>query len=137
MIVAERAAEPEIHASSSRRRRPSLNAASWLSLLPGLGQLYNRQPRKALAFFLGVAVLFFASFNVPAVTDALVAWWRPRGGLAVSLSLVLQMLSLLLFIGLFLGALAFWYASFHDARVTVRSRRGEPVNQGRWWFFHR
>lgn len=129
--------EPQPPPSPRSRRRPSLAAASWLSVLPGLGQLYNRQPRKAIAFLGGVIALFFLSGNVPAVTDALVAWWRPRGGAAVALSLLLQMLSLLVFVGLFLGALAFWYAALHDARLTARLRRGEPVRQGRWWFFHR
>ena len=129
--------EPQPPPPLTSRRRPSLAAASWLSVLPGLGQLYNRQPRKAIVFLGGVIALFFLSVNVPAVTDALVGWWRPRGGVAVALSLLLQMLSLLVFVGLFLGALAFWYAALHDARLTARLQRGEPVHQGRWWFFHR
>ena len=122
---------------SLKPRRGGLAAPSWLSILPGLGQLYNRQPRKAIAFLGGVAALFLLSLSVPAATDALVGWWRPHGGVAVALSLLVQMLSLLVFVGLFLGALAFWYAAFHDARVTARLRRGDLVRTGRWWFFHR
>jgi hypothetical protein len=123
--------------AATPRRRASLAAASWLSLVPGLGQLYNRQPRKALAFFLGVAGLFVLSASVPASTDALLAWWLPRGGPAVVLSLLVQIFSLLVFIGLFLAALTFWYAALHDARVVARVRRGDQVKEGRWWLLHR
>jgi arabinogalactan oligomer / maltooligosaccharide transport system permease protein len=123
--------------SLTPRRRASLALASWLSIIPGLGQLYNRQPRKGLIFLGGVIGLFFLSLNVPALTDALLAWWRPRGGVAVALSLTVQMISLLVFVGIFLGALAFWYAAMHDARLTARVRNGEMAKSGRWWFFHR
>jgi hypothetical protein len=111
--------------------------ASWLSLVPGLGQLYNREPRKALTFLGGVIGFFVLSFNIPALTDALVAWWKPRGGPAVALSLAVQMLSLLVFVGLFLAALALWYAAFHDARIMARAHNGDAVRIGRWWYFHR
>jgi TM2 domain-containing membrane protein YozV len=136
-MLADRAVETKPHPTPSPRRRPSLAAASWLSVIPGLGQLYNRQPRKAIIFLGGVMGLFFASFNVPALTDALLAWWQPRGGPAVVLSLVVQIFSLFLFTGFFLGALGLWYAALHDARVVVRSRRGDAVRLGRWWFYHR
>jgi hypothetical protein len=118
-------------------RRGGIRLATWLSLVPGAGQLYNREGRKAAAFFLGVIALFALSLNIPAVTDALIGWWRPRGGLAVSLSLAAQMFSLLVFVGFFVAALAFWYAAMHDARITARARAGQPVRLGRWWFFHR
>src|SRR5207253_7783145 len=59
------------------RSNPRL--AGWLSLVPGLGQLYNRQPRKAMTFFIGVAGLFFLSLNVPGITGDLLGWWQPRG----------------------------------------------------------
>ena len=32
------------------RHRASVRVATWLSAVPGLGQLYNRQPKKALEF---------------------------------------------------------------------------------------
>lgn len=116
-------------------RRPGL--AAWLSLLPGLGQLYNRQPLKALTFLLGVPAFFLASFGVPALTTELLRWWRPRGSLAVSVSVILQLVSLLVFIGFFLGGLLFWYAAAHDARITARERAGGRPARGRWWLFHR
>lgn len=111
--------------------------ATWLSLLPGGGQLVNREGRKAAAFLVGVVGLLAVSLNIPAVTDTLIAWWRPRGGLAVALSLALQMLSLVIFVGVFVAALAFWYAAMHDARRVARARSGQAVRLGRWWFFHR
>jgi len=136
-MLADGVVEPQTHPSPAPRRRPGLAAASWLSLIPGLGQLYNRQPRKAITFLGAVSGLFFVSVNVPALTDALLAWWRPRGGPAVVLSLAVQIFSVFLFTGFFLGALALWYAALHDARLVARLRRGERVREGRWWFFHR
>ena len=118
-------------------RQRSVRLATWLSVVPGLGQLYNRQPGRAAIFLLGVAGLFFACLNIPAVTDHLLTWWRPRGGLMVTLSLIVQMLSLLLFVGLFMAGLTFWYASMHDARVVARGSEGDPRTGGRWWLFHR
>jgi uncharacterized membrane protein YphA (DoxX/SURF4 family) len=112
--------------------------ATWLSLIPGGGQLYTGQPLKAAVFFLGTTGLFAVTFNIPAVTDLVVGWWRPRGGFMVLLSLLLQMVSLLLFVGTFLAALTFWYGSAHDARLIARQRNGLPAKQGgRWWLLHR
>ena len=118
-------------------RQRNARLAGWLSVVPGLGQLYNRQPGRAAIFLFGVAGLFFVCLNIPASTDHLLAWWRPRGGLMVTLSLIVQMLSLLLFVGLFMAGLTFWYASMHDARVTARRRQDDPPAAGRWWLFHR
>ena len=118
-------------------RQRSVRLATWLSVVPGLGQLFNRQPGKAAIFFGGVAGLFFACLNIPAVTDHLLAWWRPRGGLMVTLSLIVQMLSLLIFVGLFMAGLTFWYASMHDARLTARRGESALTADGRWWLFHR
>ena len=120
-----------------RQRRLKPSTAGWLSLIPGLGQLYNGEPAKAVTFFLGVPLLLVASLNVPAVTDALLGWWKPHGHLMVTMSLLIEMISLLIFIGLFLAALAFWYAAAHDARVTARAFTAGKAVGGRWWLFHR
>ncbi len=119
------------------KRSASPRLAGWLSVVPGLGQLYNRQPRKAATFLLGVAGLFYLSLNVPGVTAELLAWWQPRGTPMVVLSIVVEMLSLLVFIGVFLFALTFWYASMHDARISAQEINGERQPKGRWWLFHR
>jgi TM2 domain-containing membrane protein YozV len=111
--------------------------ASWLSVIPGLGQLYNRQPRKAAIFLLGVIGLFYVTLSIPGATGELLAWWKPRGSAMVVLSLLVAILSLLLFITTFLLALTFWYDAMHDARLTAQERNGERRPGGRWWLFHR
>jgi TM2 domain-containing membrane protein YozV len=120
-----------------RARRASVRLASWLSAIPGLGQLYNRQPKKAAIFFLGVIGLFLFTLNIPGATVELLAFWKPRGSLMVWLSLLLQMLSLLLFMTTFLLALTFWYDALHDARRTAQELNGDKQPAGRWWLFHR
>jgi hypothetical protein len=105
--------------------------------VPGLGQLANGEPRKAVAFLGGVIALFGLSFSVPGLTTDLVTAWRPRGSLMVSLSVLVELVSLLVFIALFLSALVFWYASIHDARLTAVERNAGSPPRGRWWLFRR
>ena len=118
-------------------RRASVRLATWLSVIPGLGQLYNRQPRKAAIFLLGVVSLFFVTLNIPGATAELLALWRPRGSAMVVLSLLIQILSLLLFMTTFFLALTAWYDAMHDARRTAQEINGERAPGGRWWLFHR
>jgi len=118
-------------------RRASVRLATWLSVIPGLGQLYNRQPRKAAIFLLGVVSLFFVTLNIPGATAELLALWRPRGSAMVVLSLLIQILSLLLFMSTFFLALTAWYDAMHDARRTAQEINGERAPGGRWWLFHR
>jgi arabinogalactan oligomer/maltooligosaccharide transport system permease protein len=115
----------------------SVRLATWLSAVPGLGQLYNRQPMKALIFLLGVVGLFLVTLNIPGATGELLAFWKPRGSAMVLLSLLVEMLSLLVFICTFLLALTFWYDAMHDARRTAQERNGQREPGGRWWLFHR
>lgn len=105
--------------------------------MPGLGQLYNRQPKKALIFLLGVVGLFLLTLNIPGATAELLAFWKPRGSAMVLLSLLVEILSLLVFMSTFLLALTFWYDAMHDARRTAQERNGERKPGGRWWLFHR
>ncbi len=119
------------------QRRASVRLATWLSLIPGLGQLYNRQPKKAAVFLLGVIGLFFLTLNIPGATGELLALWKPRGSAMVLLSLLVEVLSLLVFMSTFLLALTFWYDAMHDARRTAQERNGEREPGGRWWLFHR
>ena len=53
--------------------RASVRLATWLSAVPGLGQLYNRQPMKALIFLFGVVGLFLVTLNIPGATGELLA----------------------------------------------------------------
>jgi hypothetical protein len=121
----------------STRRRASVRLATWLSAVPGLGQLYNREPKKAAIFFLGVIGLFLLTLNIPGATAELLAFWKPRGNAMVLLSLLLEILSLLVFMSVFFFALTFWYDAMHDARRTAQERNGEREPGGRWWWFHR
>ncbi|HEV2012640.1 MAG TPA: DUF5683 domain-containing protein [Candidatus Dormibacteraeota bacterium] len=118
-------------------RRTSPRLATWLSAVPGLGQLYNRQPKKAAVFLLGVVGLFYITLNIPGATAELLAFWKPRGSAMVLLSLLVEILSLLLFMSTFFLALTFWYDAMHDARRTAQVRNGEREPGGRWWLFHR
>lgn len=118
-------------------RRASPRLATWLSAVPGLGQLYNRQPAKAATFLLGVLGLLAVTLNIPGATAELLAFWKPRGSAMVLLSLLVEMLSLLLFMSTFFLALTFWYDAMHDARRTAQERNGEREPGGRWWLFHR
>jgi hypothetical protein len=102
-----------------------------------LGQLYNRQPKRAGVFLLGVIGLFFLTLNIPGATGELLALWKPRGSAMVLLSLLVEMLSLLVFMSTFLLGLTFWYDAMHDARRTAQERNGEREPGGRWWLFHR
>ena len=119
------------------RRGPSVRIATWLSLIPGLGQLYNRQPKRAAVFLLGVVALFLLTLNIPGATAELLAFWKPRGNAMVMLSLLVEMLSLLLFMATFLLALIGWYDAVHDARRTAQEINGLRTPGGRWWLFHR
>jgi TM2 domain-containing membrane protein YozV len=119
------------------RRSARVILATWLSAVPGLGQLYNRQPKKAAIFLLGVVGLFLVTLNIPGATAELLAFWKPRGSTMVLLSLLVEMLSLLLFMSVFFLALTFWYDAMHDARRTAQERNGERKPSGRWWWFHR
>ncbi len=130
------AAEPQ-SASIQPRSRVRVKLATTLGLVPGLGQLYNRQPAKAAAFFFGVPGLFVLSLSVVEATHALLEWWRPRGAFMVVLSLFLQLISLLLFIGVFCAGLILWYGGLHDARASAQELRGEREPGGRWWWFRR
>jgi hypothetical protein len=121
----------------STPRRASVRLATWLSAVPGLGQLYNREPKKAAIFFLGVIGLFLLTLNIPGATAELLAFWKPRGSAMVLLSLLLEILSLLVFMSVFFFALTFWYDAMHDARRSAQERNGEREPGGRWWWFHR
>lgn len=105
--------------------------------MPGLGQLYNREPVKALIFLVAVILSFVVTLNIPGATAELLAWWKPRGSAMVLLSLFLEMLSLLLFMGTFLLGLTIWYDAMHDARRTAQEVSGDRLPGGRWWLFHR
>ena len=128
---------PPPEAEGKFAQRASVRLATWLSAIPGLGQLYNRQPRKAGIFLAAVLLLFVVTLNIPGATAELLAIWKPRGSAMVLLSLFVEMLSLLVFMTTFLLALTAWYDAMHDARRTAQEINGQRQAGGRWWLFHR
>jgi hypothetical protein len=94
-------------------RRPNPQIAVGLALVPGLGQLYNLQPRKALYFFLwtlftiGPAVVLIIAGQ--SVGHALLT--RHLGALFLLVALV----SVFAFLSLFIAGLFIWASSAIDA----------------------
>jgi TM2 domain-containing membrane protein YozV len=113
----------------TRRRNPVLAAA--LSIVPGLGQLYNFQPRKALAFF----CMWLFSLG-PSV---LLIMFGERLGHSLlerkqfGLFLLVAFASIIAFLVLFLLGLTYWAAAAIDARRSAKElSEGRPPTQ-RWW----
>ena len=114
------------------RRDPRVAAA--LSVVPGLGQVYNRQGGKAGFFFLSTVmtlgpaillIMYGEHLGTQLLTDR-------RG----SLFLLFAFGSIIVFLALFLLGLTFWASSFVDARRSAEElNRGDAAAAGRWWFF--
>jgi hypothetical protein len=110
-----------------KRRSPRL--ARWLSIIPGLGQLYYGAPRRAIQYLAGVvvpavlaALIYSYSFDLGAVH---------AGAVLTSLSFIVSELVVL---SLIVAMMSFWIAASWDARQGTialnEGRRHEPV----WWF---
>ena len=111
----------------SRRRNPNL--AAWLSVIPGLGQVYNGQFGKAVFFPVSTGLTLFTGIVVISSGDRLSAFHV--GPIA---ALVIGLLAVITFMGLFVLGLAFWASAVVDARRSaareVSDRGAPPV---RWW----
>ena len=106
-------------------RRPNPGVAAGLSIVPGLGQLYNRHPRKALyylswtVFTIGPAILLIMAGQT--VGHTLLT--HGSGALFLLIALV----SVFAFIGLFLAGLFIWASSIIDAyQSAVALGAGDP-----------
>lgn len=110
-----------------KRRSPRL--ARWLSIIPGLGQIYYGAPWRAAEYLAGVVV--------PAVLAALIYSYSydlgaiHAGALLTSLAFVVSELVVL---SLIVALVSFWIAAGWDAQQGTialnEGRRHEPV----WWF---
>jgi hypothetical protein len=110
-----------------KRRSPRL--ARWLSIIPGLGQIYYGAPWRAAQYLAGVVV--------PAVLAALIYSYSydlgaiHAGALLTSLAFVVSELVVL---SLIVALVSFWIAAGWDARQGTialnEGRRHQPV----WWF---
>ena len=132
VAIADATTEPAAAASRLPRRQRSPGVASGLSVIPGLGQLYNLQPGKAL-FFLPAALL-------PTVVLALGFSWAARrlgpnllnrGDGAVFPFVVL--IGVIVFLGLFILGLTFWASAVVDARRSAEDLSTGRQPRGRWW----
>jgi hypothetical protein len=94
-------------------RRPNPGLAAGLSIIPGLGQLYTWHPRKALYYFLWTVCTIG-----PAVLLIMAGQSIGHGLLthhSGALFLLVALVSVFLFIGLFLAGLFVWASSIIDA----------------------
>ena len=115
-------------------RRPSVRIAAGLSVVPGLGQLYNGQQVKALLYFfgtvltLGPAVLLITAGE--GVGHALLS------AHAFVVFFLIAFVSVLAFLALFVIGLFIWASAAVDARRSagaIREGRAEEAAQN--WFF--
>lgn len=122
----------EVTAPAPRRRR-NRDVAAGLSVVPGLGQLYNLQPRKA-AFFLLATLLTIG----PAVL--LIMGGERLGSTLLERKqftafLLIAFASIVVFLALFIAGLAMWASAAVDARRSAEElSEGRPPT-GRWWLF--
>lgn len=115
-------------------RRRDWRIAAALSIVPGGGQLYNGQARKARYYFmwavgcLGADVLFFLGGS------ALGRQWIADGRLI--LAMIFGMIAIFVFIGLLVYGLFIWGSAVVDATAGAReiSLSGEPSPKLR--YFH-
>ena len=118
-------------AQSGRRRDPRVAAA--LSVVPGLGQLYNLQPAKALFFLLSTVLTIGPAVLLITAGERLGTTLLHRG--AGTAFLLLALGSVILFLALFLLGLAFWASAAIDARRSAIEITEQRLGTGRWWFF--
>ncbi|GAC1343990.1 MAG: hypothetical protein NVSMB29_17250 [Candidatus Dormibacteria bacterium] len=121
---------PPTEVPARRRRSPGL--ASGLSLIPGLGQLYNLQVGKAL-FFLPAALLptVVLAFGFGHVAGNLGPTLLNRGDGA--LFPFVALFGVLVFLGLFILGLTFWASAVVDARRSAQELSEGRRPSGRWW----
>ena len=118
-------------AVSGRRRDPRVAAA--LSVVPGLGQLYNLQPGKAVFFLLSTVLTIGPAVLLITAGERLGTTLLHHGQGAAFLLLALG--SVIVFLALFLLGLAFWASAVVDARRSAIEITEQRLSTGRWWFF--
>lgn len=114
-----------------RRRDPRL--AAGLSVVPGLGQAYNLQWRKAAFFLLSTILTFGPAILLITSGERLGRWLIERRAFAEFLLVAFG--SIIVFLALFLLGLAFWASAVIDARRSAAELSEGRAAGGRWWFF--
>jgi TM2 domain-containing membrane protein YozV len=107
--------------------------AAALSVVPGLGQLYNLQPAKAAFFLLATVLTIGPAVLLITAGERLGSTLLHRGDGAAFLLLALG--SVIVFLALFLLGLAFWASAVVDARRSAIEITEQRLSGGRWWFF--
>lgn len=116
-------------------RRRDARIAAGLSVVPGAGQLYNGQARKALFYALATLLTVGPAVLIITFGEQLGAGMLERHSFAGFLLLALG--SVLLFLLVFVLGLYFWASAVVDARESARElSEGVPGADDRWWFFH-
>lgn len=113
-----------------RRRDPRVAAA--LSVVPGLGQLYNLQPAKAAFFLLATVMTIGPAVLLITAGEHLGTSLLRRG--AGAAFLLLGFGSVIVFLALFLLGLSFWASAVVDARRSAVEITERRPSSGRWWF---
>ncbi len=112
------------------RRRRDPTVAATLSIVPGLGQLYNFQPRKALTFFLVTLLTLGPSVLLIMAGESFGHDLLQRR--SFGLFLLVAFGSIIAFLVLFLLGLTFWASAVVDARRSAKElSEGRPPTQ-RW-----
>ena len=111
-----------------RRRNPRL--ARWMSIVPGLGQLYYGAPKRAVQYLAGVLL--------PAALAAVIYQWSlfdlataPIGGLAKSIAFLASELVVLTLLIIFVS---FWIAASWDARQGTIALNEGREHHPKWWY---
>jgi TM2 domain-containing membrane protein YozV len=113
-----------------RRRDPRVAAA--LSVVPGLGQLYNLQPAKAAFFLLATVMTIGPAVLLITAGERLGTSLLHRGAGAAFLLLAFS--SVIAFLALLLLGLSFWASAVVDARRSAIEISERRPGSGRWWF---
>jgi hypothetical protein len=121
-------------AGAARGRFPNVRVAAWLSVVPGLGQLYNGQPVKACLYLFGT--LLSIGPSVVLITKGEGVGHGLLSAHAYVLFFVIAFVSVLVFLALFVLGLFIWASAAVDARrsaLALRAGRTEEAAQN--WFF--
>jgi hypothetical protein len=94
-------------------RAPNRKVAAALTLVPGLGQLYNGQPGKALSFFLATILTIGPALVLITVGERI--GHSLLAGHAAAVFFVVALLSVLAFLVLFVLGLFAWISALVDA----------------------
>jgi hypothetical protein len=116
-------------------RAPNQKVAAALTVVPGLGQLYNGQPGKALSFFL--ATLFTIGPAVLIITAGERIGHSLLAGRASAAFFAVALLSVVVFLVLFVLGIFAWISALVDAWTSALAlRQGDAEQATRRRLFH-